>query len=281
MSILNGLLLINNYLTHGFIVDTLQEYVASIKEFYNKMPVFLQESLHYNLHAGLFDDNETYELALKRTTEELVAPLQLNTKKVLDVGCGLGMPSLEVFKKYDCDLTGITISEKQCEQANNLLNSSGLDPSRIRFQLMDAHQLEYPDATFDSIYALESLNYMNKALVLAECFRVLKSQGSISICDYCLKEKVNRLGLSILNKFLYNYRFVEDIKNLFFEVGFIDIQICDWSQKIIPNYKHWRRLIFYGLKYRHCSLKDALKIFLVTELFKRKSGYFLLYAKKP
>jgi ubiquinone/menaquinone biosynthesis C-methylase UbiE len=102
--------------------------------------------------------------------------------RVLDVGCGGAK-----FTKYvadqrpDVDIVGIDLSEPQLTRASKLLRGCG---DRVRFELGDATQLKFPDASFDGVLSYGSIkHWTSQDAGLAECLVVLKPGGPLLVTD--------------------------------------------------------------------------------------------------
>src|SRR3984893_734509 len=75
-------------------------------------------------------------------------------EQVLDAGCGLGGSSLWLARERGAVVDGITISEKQVKVANGSAAGMKLG-DRARFHLKDFAATEFPDASFDVVWAIE------------------------------------------------------------------------------------------------------------------------------
>merc|ERR1712146_583378 len=95
--------------------------------------------------------------------------------KVLDVGCGIGGTTRHLAKILgtNSQLTGITLSGEQVKRATELANEQGI--SNVQFKVMDALKMDYPDNSFDFVWACESGEHMpDKKAYVDEMVRVLK-----------------------------------------------------------------------------------------------------------
>lgn len=87
--------------------------------------------------------------------------------RVLDVGCGS-----QPYKRLLADRPDTGITEWV-----------GIDSRPVGSRVMDAHKLDYPDASFDSVLCTNLLNYcISPPLVVDEMVRVLKPLGHLVVC---------------------------------------------------------------------------------------------------
>lgn len=96
--------------------------------------------------------------------------------RILDVGCGRGEQSIALLKA-GATVTGIDISERYIEEAREHALHLGIKPQRFVFSTMDAHDLDFPDSTFDMVVGRGILHHLDLELCLQEIKRVLKVGG--------------------------------------------------------------------------------------------------------
>ncbi|NEO86655.1 MAG: methyltransferase domain-containing protein [Spirulina sp. SIO3F2] len=100
---------------------------------------------------------------------------------VLDVGCGIGGSSRILARDYHFDVTGITISPGQVKRAQELTPKD----LSATFQVDDAMNLSFPDASFDVVWSVEAGPHMpDKAVFAKELLRVLKPGGILVVADW-------------------------------------------------------------------------------------------------
>jgi len=103
---------------------------------------------------------------------------------ILDIGCGLGEDCLELAELTgeQGKVVGIDISNIITKEATNVSITHKIN--NVRYQTMDAHQLEYQDNVFDIVCIKRSLQHMvSPQNVLSEALRVLKNNGLIIIIE--------------------------------------------------------------------------------------------------
>nr|AAN01212.1 methyltransferase [Lentzea aerocolonigenes]BAC15754.1 RebM [Lentzea aerocolonigenes]CAC93718.1 putative methyltransferase [Lentzea aerocolonigenes] len=143
-----------------------------------------------NLHFGYWEDagaDVSVDDATDRLTDEMIALLDVRSgDRVLDVGCGIGKPAVRLATARDVRVTGISISRPQVNQANARATAAGL-ANRVTFSYADAMDLPFEDASFDAVWALESLHHMpDRGRALREMARVLRPGGTVAIADFVL-----------------------------------------------------------------------------------------------
>ena len=94
-------------------------------------------------------------------------------KRVLDLGCGNGEQSLRLLAA-GARVDGIDISGNYIRTAAQAARAAGFDESRWSFRVMDAHRLEFGDASFDLAAGRGILHHLDLFVALAELRRVLR-----------------------------------------------------------------------------------------------------------
>lgn len=137
------------------------------------------------LHYG-FRDSRTRSLAdeLKNTNRFLASVVDLEPgMKVLDAGCGIGSSALWLAERFDVEVHGISLSERQLERAREHAHARGLAGS-VHFERRDFLATGYPDQSFDVFWALESACYAaDKGDLVREAHRLLRPGGTLVVGD--------------------------------------------------------------------------------------------------
>lgn len=139
------------------------------------------------------DDENAAFLRLRMKTfwnldyfETIVLPL-LNLPKnahVLDVGCGNGGISfLLTERRPDLFITGFDFEPKSIEDATSYAKRNGW--MHVKFEQGDAHQLRFPDGTFDGVVCQTVLTHVRDTqTVIKQMARVLKPGGVFFAAEY-------------------------------------------------------------------------------------------------
>jgi ubiquinone/menaquinone biosynthesis C-methylase UbiE len=102
----------------------------------------------------------------------------LEGKRLLDYGCGRGAASLTYLER-GAQVDGIDISPVYIEDAARQAEAAGFPEERYAFHVMDAHKLEFPDATFDFVVGYGILHHLDAEVALEEIHRVLRPGGRV------------------------------------------------------------------------------------------------------
>lgn len=175
-------------------------------------------------------------------------------KRVLDVGCGIGGTSryLAVKLGEESRVTGIAISPQQIKRATQLAHDRKI--TNAEFKLMDALAMEFPDNSFDLIWACESGEHMpDKKKYVEEMVRVLKPGGRIVIATWCQRDESKQPFTPKEEKkleFLYkewshpHFISIEQYATIMEEANALDhIATANWAKQTLPS---WRHTIWMG-----------------------------------
>lgn len=159
----------------------------AVADLYDTFSEFHARICDSNLHVGYWtgaDDASSFQEATEHLTALMVQRLAPSDgQRVLDIGCGIGKPALRLAGAHPVEVVGVSVSPRQIELANaRAVEASVAD--RVRFELADAQQLPYPDASFDAGWFLESLIHMpDKPQAVAEAARVLRPGATLVVAD--------------------------------------------------------------------------------------------------
>ncbi|MHC4952573.1 MAG: class I SAM-dependent methyltransferase [Planctomycetota bacterium] len=145
---------------HPIGVEAIGEDVGS-REFYEKYVAYYDQFYRYKWRVFQYE--------------------QYRGKKVLEVGCGLGIDSYK-FAKAGADLTCIDLSRTSVANTRRLLEHLDL---RAEVLQGDAENVPVPDESFDAVYSYGVLMLVeNEQKAYDEVLRVLKPGGEALVTLY-------------------------------------------------------------------------------------------------
>jgi 27-O-demethylrifamycin SV methyltransferase len=224
------------------------------KKHYNHVTDAWKEFMGDNFHFGYF---ETGQADLPEATNALIDKMAglchiTGVTKILDVGCGIGEPAFYIHKKYKCSITGISTSERGVQLAAERSRELGYGGS-VTFRVADGMDNGFPDQSFDIVWVMESSHLMaDKKKLFRECFRVLKSEGVMVLCDIVLLEVLPFVRLAARNLPLIP-KYIELAKtwglpqvnsmgtycNGLIEAGFGEVTAVNITEKTLPTMQRW------------------------------------------
>lgn len=161
---------------------------AEVGSYYDTLGPFYQIVWGDSIHFGYWDDPTDADIAMaqaqQRFTDLMIEQMALEPgQRALDVGCGTGRPGIRLAQRTGAHITGITVSQSQLVQAR--ANAQDTRTQNIDFELVNAMELPYPDATFDAAWAFESIFHMPSRLrVFEEMRRVVRPGGRVVVADF-------------------------------------------------------------------------------------------------
>ncbi|MGW5051300.1 methyltransferase domain-containing protein [Actinokineospora sp. NPDC004072] len=153
--------------------------------FYRLMHEVMLDVWGENFHQGYWEsaeDKSSIQDATERLTDLLIEKTGTAGGRLLDIGCGVGLPAFKLAKQAPVEIVGISNNQGQIDDANSRAAAQGL-ADRVSFQYADAAELPFPDDSFDVVWIFEALMHMDRLHVLRECLRVLRPGGRIVVTD--------------------------------------------------------------------------------------------------
>jgi SAM-dependent methyltransferase len=127
---------------------------------------------------------DEFHIRGRSATLELARAARVDpTKRVLDVGSGIGGTSRCLAREFGCHVTGIDLTDEYCSAAALLSERIGL-AELVDYRQGDATSLPFPDASFDIVWTEHvAMNIPDKPRLYGEMHRVLKPGGTLAIYD--------------------------------------------------------------------------------------------------
>ncbi len=165
---------------------------------------------------------------------KLLDGIDTQGKRILDIGCGIGGPALEMANTYGADVVGIDLEAPLIDRANEYAKSRSLQ-DRYTFQTVEVGPLPFDDQSFDVVVSSGAFTQIeDKAGILSESLRVLRPGGYLSCYDWLKSDAdysddmhywIKMEGLTFALETLHGY------KDQFADAGFVDVvaeDATDW-----------------------------------------------------
>ena len=120
--------------------------------------LFLDPKRQYSC-AYFKNENDSLETAQNNKIDYIIKKLNLKpNQKVLDIGCGWGSLAIEIAKKSQCEVTGITLSENQYKYSIHKAKELNVE-NQVQFKLIDYRQL---NEKFDRIVSVGMFEHVGR-----------------------------------------------------------------------------------------------------------------------
>jgi len=131
---------------------------------------------------------------------------QLDKPRILDIGCGSGIPTLELARLSQGEVIGIDIDQPALDKFSNRIKEAGLT-NRVKAINCSMLDMDFADGSLDIIWSEGSVYAIGFESGLREWRRFLKSDGFMVIHDEQgnIKEKLEQIsncGYELLGDFI-------------------------------------------------------------------------------
>jgi len=125
---------------------------------------------------------------------------------ILDIGCGSGVPTMELAKLSDGEIVAIDTSQTALDRLAGKIKKAGLAP-RVRAEKCSMLNIDFTDASFDIIWAEGSISVIGFEKGLKDWRCLLKTGGFLVVHDDLgdLTEKqkqISQCGYELINHFV-------------------------------------------------------------------------------
>ena len=126
--------------------------------------------------------------------------------RILDIGCGSGVPTMELARLSDGKIIAIDTSQTALDRLASKIKKAGL-AARVRAEKCSMLNMDLPDESFDIIWAEGSIAVIGFEKGLREWRRFLKAGGFLAVHDDLgdLTEKrkqISQCGYELINHFI-------------------------------------------------------------------------------
>jgi sterol 24-C-methyltransferase len=165
-------------------------YDTLVNRYYDLVTDFYEYGWGRCFHFALRYKGESLHQSIARHEHWLAMKLDLKPgQKVLDVGCGVGGPLMEIARFTGAHITGLNNNAYQITRGQKHLADAHLDKT-CNFIKGDFMKMDIPDATYDAVYAIEATCHApSRVGVFSEIFRVLKPGGFFASYEWVTTPK--------------------------------------------------------------------------------------------
>ena len=130
-----------------------------------------------------------------KVIEQLFSQIDLsNVKKVLEVGCGIGVLSSYLAEEYKWQVTGIDLDPEQIDRAKN----DHRENKYLKYLEADVTKLPFGDSEFDLVLSVDALHHIpNRNKAFDEISRVLESNGFYVLVDIALPRFFGKFSIPV------------------------------------------------------------------------------------
>lgn len=172
-------------------------------------------------------------------TKDIFKGINLDNKKVLDIGSGLGGVALKLAKKNKCEVIGVDVEDLVIKIAQENLNKENIR-GKVKFKKC-LNLKELDEINFDIAFSKESiLHVRNKNKLFKDIYNKLKNDGELIIVDWFHREEKYSKEMEKFLKFdgLQMYLTKTDhYLKILKEIGFKDIEYKDYTKLICKETK--------------------------------------------
>ena len=166
---------------------------------------FLSPDMNYSCAHWAGNQVESLEEAQNRKVQNLLRKAQISSSHhVLDIGCGWGDLAIKAVQTTGCQVTGLTLSDKQKSLADQRIKLAGLE-DRVKILLCDYRNISGPDDNggfYDRVISVGMFehvgpNYLDQ--YFATISKLLHPAHGLMVVDGITMTKKVRIRSSFLN----------------------------------------------------------------------------------
>jgi len=202
---------------------------------------FLDKDLQYS--CGYFaEPGMTLEAAQAAKKAHLAAKLDLaQGHKVLDIGCGWGGLAIELARRHEVEVAGITLSTEQVALATERAEAAGV-ADRVRFDLMDYRDAQGRFDRIVSVGMLEHVGAPNLQAYFGQLSRLLADDG-LAVVHAIGSRSPPRVSQPFIRKHIFPGGYVPSLSQVTAAVENVGLWITDIEilrLHYAETLRHWR-----------------------------------------
>ena len=131
---------------------------------------------------GALQKDRLRERFIKYTRRAFQLLPELEAPDILDIGCGTGVPTLELAKLSNGRIIGLDIRQPDLDELHRKIEAEGLS-DRLKAVQCSLFEMGFPDESFDIVWAEGSIFVIGFEQGLKAWRRVLKPKGFLVVHD--------------------------------------------------------------------------------------------------
>ena len=166
----------------------------------------------------------------------VVDGMDLSGRTILDIGSGLGGPSVALAANHDAGkIVSIDIQAEQAERSRHLATKRGVS-DRITYQIVEPGPFPFADASFDVVFSMGAMVQIpNKPALFADIFRVLRPGGTLAANDWLGGDdgpfSAEMVSFMEGGGLTFNWASADETRGALEQAGFSDI--------VVRNHQEW------------------------------------------
>ena len=187
---------------------------------------------------------------------------RMDKPRILDVGCGSGVPTRKLAELSNGHITAIDIDQEAINRLQQKITESGLS-HRIKAFKQSMLDMDFPEESFDLIWSEGALYIMGFENALKVCQRLLKPGGYLAASELSwLTDDAPREAREFFSHEYPEMKTVEDNAQLFSDCGyellghFTEPDRVWWDEYYTPMQR-----LLPGLRLKYAAVPDALALF--------------------
>lgn len=130
---------------------------------------------------------------------------KMDKPRILDIGCGSGVPTIELARLTDGEIIGIDIDQESLDKFKKKIEEEGFS-NRVKAIKCSLLDIKFPDNSFDILWAEGTLTTLGVEKSLKSWNRLLKSNGFLVVHDevkhfFEQRHKVDKCGYKFVEHF--------------------------------------------------------------------------------
>ena len=163
---------------------------------------------------------------LKYTRKAFRMLPKLDRPCILDIGCGSGVPTMELARLSNGEITGLDVNQEFLDALARKIEKAGIQ-DRVKAMKCSIYDMKFPDESFDIIWAEGSMHIIGFERGLKEWKRFIKTNGFLVVHDEKsnIEEKLKQISICgyelldyfVLDKDRWWVEYFSPLKKLVFE----------------------------------------------------------------